>query len=248
VPKMMKQLLFFGLVVGPCLAAQDRFAEDLDEASPSEVAPADKTPVVDTSYPTVAGNGNGQVESTLLFAGDVSQYTDAYVNTQVIPAVQLSSGYTSDQLNIALKGVRAAPSTTSRSAGALASGVEITLLYTALIQGFSLQQLQAVAQVIVAQANNPASPLRAALPQLTGALPIILYTASPIPDGDKLSDGALAGIVVASVVVGIGLLVAIYCAVKSDAEAERASKAEQAAVPYGAEADGVPEKPEDAMV
>lgn len=239
----MKQLLFLGLVVGPCLAKkEDRFAEDLDEAAPNEapwdvtspptVAATDDTSPADTRAPI----GGTQITSTLLFSGQVSDYTETRVNTQIIPAVRTTSGYSSDQVDIQLVSV-------------LPGSVQITLVYVALVPGITLQQLTAAAQNVINQANTAGSPLRAALPTLTGAVPLILYTASPIPGGDKLSDGALAGIVVASIVVGIGLLVAIYCAVKSDAEAERASKAEQAAVPYGGEdGDVVPEKPQDEMV
>lgn len=241
---MMKQMLLMALVVGPCVGdgASDRTASS-EDLTPEEAPVGDVVPVVPVPVP-VPGGGSAtqnptrgpvagiQTTSVLLFEGSIDQYTDAYVNEQVIPTVRTASGLRPDEVAIQLASVRP-------------GSVQITLLYIALLQGVSLAQLQAAAQAVVAQALNPNSPLRAALPLLSGALPLILYTHSPVESGDKLSDGAVAGIVIASIVVGVGLLVAVYCVIKNQAQ----SPPEQAAEPYGGEeGDELPEKQKEEEV
>jgi hypothetical protein len=210
---MMKALLFSALMMGPCLGQKDRRAmqEDLD-SSPDEQAPADKTPP--TPNPTPAGPA-ANIQMTI--SGQASDYTTSYFDTTFFPQVRTATGLDAS-IQIVLK-----------------AWYDGSVVVDFGLFGANAAALAAARDNIVAQANNPASALRAAIPGLQGAVstdPVVVA----VHHDDGLSDGEIAGIVIGCL-TGVAIIaVIVYFLVCKEDEPHGAPSTVDA--PYGGGNDG----------
>jgi len=215
---MMKAVLLSAMVFGPCLGAVDRsrLAEDL-EAGPED-APQEATPP--PSNPPSAGAQPGtQVQMTL--SGNPSDYASTYWDQTFFPAIKVAINNQDVQFNL----------------NSVVDG-SVIVLFTLFAANLPLATLQGLAAEIVRQANDPNSPLRTGTLSNTvlGAVlanPVVPYIPVPTNDDDGLSDGAIAGIVVGTI-VGVALIVVVVYFVACKGE-ERTGGPPPAApdAPYG---------------
>jgi len=219
---MMKALLLSAMVFGPCLgsSSKERHAEDL-EAGPEE-APEDSIPVAQPGT---------QVSMTV--SGRVENYAADYWTTTFF------------------NGIRAATNAGPNVQFYFNSATEGSVIVLFTLHGAELATLQTLAQEIVRQANDPNSPLRTVhLTNVLGAVVANPHVVTIVPRGDDdgLSDGAIAGIVVGSLVFVVGVAVLIYCFACKEDESAGGQADSKPSGPYGIGADAEVENQDQEQV